>query len=486
MTTFFELLESRVREIDSLLCVGLDPRPEDLASYQGRTISERLSAFCLQLMEATREFAAAYKPNAAFFEIHGADGIRALKEIIAMAPPGIPVILDAKRGDIASSAVSYARAAFEQLGAGAVTVSPYLGADSLEPFLDDPARGVFVLCKTSNPGSADLQDLRLTGEPGIQEKLYERVASLANNWSRYDNLGLVVGATQPQALAGVREKAPGLWILAPGVGAQGGDLKSALQGGLRADGVGLLVNVSRGISRAGDPHEAARNIRQAINREREAIMEGERKRTVAGQTPEPLDQSLADRLLEAGCVRFGRFTLKSGLQSPIYIDLRRLAAHPRLLEMVAEAYLPLLKGLDFDHLAPLPYAALPIGTAISLLGGWPMVYPRKEPKSYGTGVEVEGEFSPGERVVVIDDLVTTGGSKFEAIEKLTSAGLRVEDVVVLIDRQSGARQALESAGLRLHAVYNLSQLLDYWGRTSKVDSESLGAVRDFLQNSAGD
>jgi uridine monophosphate synthetase len=192
--------------------------------------------------------------------------------------------------------------------------------------------------------------------------------------------------------------------------------------------------------------------------------------------------ALADGLLAAGCIQFGEFTLKSGLKSPIYIDLRRIISAPGLLAQVGAAYLPLLKDLRFDRLAGLPYAAIPIATAIALQGGYPMIYPRKEAKEYGTKAEIEGAYEAGETVVVIDDLATTGGSKFEAIEKLTAAGLKVRDVVVLIDRQSGAREALESAGFRLHAVLTIGQLLDYWEETGKVASEKIAATRAFLQN----
>ncbi len=191
--------------------------------------------------------------------------------------------------------------------------------------------------------------------------------------------------------------------------------------------------------------------------------------------------SLADGLLAAGCVKFGEFTLKSGLKSPIYIDLRQLISHPRLLEQVAAAYLPILQQLSFDRLAALPYAAIPIATAISLAGNYPMIYPRKEAKDYGTKADIEGEYHPGETVAVIDDLATTGGSKFEAIEKLTAAGLTVRDVVVLIDRQSGAKEALEGAGFRLHAVLTITQLLDYWEQAGKVDAEKIAATRRFLE-----
>jgi uridine monophosphate synthetase len=141
---------------------------------------------------------------------------------------------------------------------------------------------------------------------------------------------------------------------------------------------------------------------------------------------------------------------------------------------------PLLKTLDFERLAAIPYAGLPIATAIALQSGWPVVFPRKEAKTYGTRAEVEGEFHAGETAVVIDDLATTGGSKFEAIEKLVAAGLKVQDVVVLIDRQSGAFQSLADAGIRLHAVLTLTQLLDAWERTGSVPQAQVQATRDFL------
>ncbi len=192
---------------------------------------------------------------------------------------------------------------------------------------------------------------------------------------------------------------------------------------------------------------------------------------------------LGDELLEAGCIKFGEFTLKSGLKSPIYIDLRQVISAPKLLKKIGAAYLPILKNIEFKRLAGLPYAAIPIATAISLQGGYPMIYPRKEAKQYGTRAEIEGEYHRGETVVVIDDLATTGGSKFEAIEKLTGAGLKVKDVVVLIDRQSGAKEALELAGFNLHAVMTITALLDHWEKTGKVAQEKINKTRRFLEKS---
>ncbi len=190
--------------------------------------------------------------------------------------------------------------------------------------------------------------------------------------------------------------------------------------------------------------------------------------------------ALADGLLELGCVRFGEFRLKSGQISPIYIDLRRLVGSPRLLQRVAVAYARLLQPLRFDLLAALPYAALPIGTAVSLHGNWPLVYPRKEIKTYGTRAAVEGVYRSGQRVVVLDDLITTGASKLEGIARLTEAGLIVSDIVVLIDRQAGGEDVMAQHGYRLHAVFTLPALLADWERRGTVPAAQIQRARTFL------
>jgi uridine monophosphate synthetase len=275
MESFFTFLERRVDDSSSLLCVGLDPHVSDLSTSSRHGLSEPTAEaaldFCLNLVKQTASYAAAFKPNAAFFEQFGAEGWDALKQVVAAiakesARRGsmIPVILDAKRGDIASTAEAYAQSAFETLGAHCITLSPYLGKDSIDPFIANHEKGVFLLCKTSNPGAGDLQDLMVNAAQGSPVPVYEHVAMLAQQWNTKNNIGLVVGATQLEALARVRLAAPGLWFLAPGVGAQGGDLEAALQAGLRKDGKGMLIPVSRGISRAESPAKAAAELRDQI------------------------------------------------------------------------------------------------------------------------------------------------------------------------------------------------------------------------------
>jgi len=270
---------------------------------------------------------------------------------------------------------------------------------------------------------------------------------------------------------------PELWLLAPGVGAQGGDLEAALRAGLRSDGMGMIIPVSRGIASAEDRGAKAARLREQIQSVRSSLS--------PPQVEEPVLPShlagLADELLRSGCVRFGTFKLKSGKISPIYIDLRLLASFPDLLARTAAAYHSLLKGLVFERLAALPYAALPIATALSLQVDRPMIYPRKEVKAYGTRAEVEGEFEAGETALVIDDLVTTGSSKIEAIERLKKVGLNVSDVLVLIDRQSGAQKVLAEAGYRLHAVFTLTDLIRHWERAGKITPDRADTVRKFLE-----
>jgi uridine monophosphate synthetase len=429
-----------------------------------------LFSFNRRIIDATKELICAYKPNFAFYESAGPEGLEALRRTVAYIHEAtdVPVILDAKRGDIGSTATAYAHAAFEVWGADALTVNPYLGRDSVAPFTGYADRGVFLLCHTSNPGATDLQTLPCPSRP-----LYEAVAAKAAAWGT----GLVVGATYPEALARVRAHAPDAWILLPGVGAQGGDLSAALAAGLRADGLGVVVNSSRGIIYAGDPGQAAWKLRQQINAARSSL------KATAYNARTALTLALHD----IGAIKFGEFTLASGQKSPIYIDLRLLASYPAVLREAALAYAGLLRremGIQDAgsgiRLAAIPYAAIPIGSAVSLEMELPMIYPRKEAKAYGTARQIEGEFQPGDRAIVLDDLITTGGSKLKAIEPLRAAGLEVRDVVVLIDREQGGGDELAEAGYRLHAVLGLGEMLDTLVEAGRISVEQRTGVTAFL------
>ena len=469
--SFWRKLEESIRKRDSLLCVGLDPQPERIPAGYGS-----VADFNRAIIAATADLACTYKPNIAFYEALGEEGLRALRETLACIPQDIPVILDAKRNDIASTAAAYARAAYEVWGVDAVTVNPYLGQDGVQPFLAYEERGVFVLCKTSNPSAGEVQDWSQSGEP-----LYRHIARLAEAWASGRGIGLVIGATYPDAIADIRAASPCTWFLIPGIGTQGGELETVLRAGLRADGLGLIINSSRDILHADDPRATALSLRDRINRVR-AELASTRKATRDPRQDE-ID-ALAHRLFETGCVRFGDFVLHSGAHSPVYIDLRRLVTYPRLLAEVARTYARLLHPLTYDRIAAIPYAGLPIGTAVSLQTGVPLIYPRREAKGYGTKRQIEGEYYAGERVVLLDDLITTGGSKLEALQPLLAEGLIVEDVVVLIDREQGGREDLARHGYRLHAALTLRELVDALQEQGQLSPTDAERVRSYLANEA--
>ncbi len=271
---FVEKLADAVQRNRSLVCVGLDPDPARMPEGLG------VADFNRAIIDATADLVCAYKPNLAFYEALGTDGNAALRETLQHIPAGIPVIADAKRGDIGNTAAAYARALFDDLGFDATTVSPYLGGDSLEPFLEYPDRGVFILCRTSNPGAADFQDL-LCEHEGSLKPLYEIVALKAGSWNRRGNVGLVVGATYPDELEAIRRQHPDIPFLVPGVGAQGGDVARTIRAGLDARGRGLVINSSRQIlyaSSGKDFAEAARDaasaLRDEINKHRPGMATG--------------------------------------------------------------------------------------------------------------------------------------------------------------------------------------------------------------------
>ncbi|WP_153101385.1 orotidine-5'-phosphate decarboxylase [Paraburkholderia hayleyella] len=267
MPSFIQTLRQSWQQTNSLLCVGLDPDP---AKFPG-ALAHRADAifeFCREIVDATAPYASSFKPQIAYFAAHRAeDQLEQLIAHIHLRHPGLPVILDAKRGDIGSTAEQYAREAFERYRADAVTVNPYMGFDSIEPYLAHPGKGVIVLCRTSNPGGSDLQFLDVAGRP-----LYQAVAQLAaEKWNASGELGLVVGATFPQEIEIVRRMVGEMPLLIPGIGAQGGDVEATVRAGRSALGAGMLINSSRAIIYASKGDDFAEAAAQAAQKTRDQI-----------------------------------------------------------------------------------------------------------------------------------------------------------------------------------------------------------------------
>jgi orotidine-5'-phosphate decarboxylase len=264
---FVGRLAARWRAADSLLCVGLDPDRSRFPPHL-RDAGDAVFRFCREIVDATGDLVCAFKPQIAYFASMRAESqLEKLIDHIRRQHPAVPVILDAKRGDIGATAEHYAREAFERYGADAVTLSPYMGYDSIQPFLAYADRGAFLLCRTSNPGGADLQMLDAGGEP-----LYQRLARLvANEWNTHGQLGLVVGATYPAELAAVRSVAGEMPLLVPGIGAQGGDIAATVAAGQSADGFGIIVSSSRAILYAGNGEDFAERARAVALATRDEI-----------------------------------------------------------------------------------------------------------------------------------------------------------------------------------------------------------------------
>jgi orotidine-5'-phosphate decarboxylase len=296
------MLHARWEKTGSLLCVGLDPELERMPAdakvdhvgtevvvcpeHGPETDVERwLLAFTQAIVRATADAVCAFKPNSAFYEQYGVAGLRSLKQLIRYIHahhPGIPVILDAKRGDIGSTSAAYARFVFDDLDADAVTLHPYLGRDAIEPFLARTGRGALILCRTSNPGSGEFQDLTVTNAGGRSEPLYQQVArAVAAEWNTRGNCGLVVGATYPEELGIVRGIVGDMPILVPGIGAQGGDVAATISQGRDSRGHGLMLSMSRSVLYASDGPDFAEAARREVDRV--AALAGQARATVENQ-----------------------------------------------------------------------------------------------------------------------------------------------------------------------------------------------------------
>lgn len=465
--SFFSKLNAAIRTNDSLLCVGLDPQPDMLPG--GEDIEEKLVNWGKRIITHTSDLVCCYKPNFGFYEQFGLAGLRALQRTLGEVPDSLPVLLDVKRGDIGSSASALAEAAYQHWGADAVTLSPFLGEDSIKPFLKE-GKAVFILCYTSNPSAAQIQ------QHGVPP-LFEYIARTVQNWGTPDQIGLVVGATYPEVLSVVRGCCPQTLILAPGVGAQGGELSQALQAGLMADGGGLIIPVSRAILTAPDPRQAAMHLRDDIQQERANLRSKPSQASSA-------KSDLIGELFKAGCIQFGQFVLASGKKSPVYFDLRRAISFPTLFRKLTRAYLEGICGLSFDQIASVPYAALPTGSVVAWQLGASMIYPRKEVKQHGTGQAIEGSFEIGQTALVIEDVITTGGSLVSAVEILGQAGLVVKDAIVLVDREQGGSSKMEEMGIKLHSVLKFSEIVSVLEQNGLIDAQTHAIVKQYMSENA--
>jgi uridine monophosphate synthetase len=464
---FFKEIEKQCREKNSLLCVGLDPRVE---IKDGDSVEDALFDFNKRIIDATEHVTVCYKPNIAFYEAHGEEGHRALVKTVEYLQGKVPVLLDAKRNDIGATAEAYAKAAFDVIGADSITLNPYMGKSSAQPFLDYKGKGYFFLCRTSNPGAGKLQEIEIDGKP-----LFIEVGEQVCSWS--DDAGLVVAGNDVPALKAVRKALPDVWMLSPGIGAQGGSMLDAIRAGMRADGLGILPVVARGIAAADDPKKAAEDFVAELNEARDAV------KAAAGseKAVDDLKQDLLKGLIDTECFRLGEFVLKSGIKSPFYVDLRKTSADPQLMKTVGKAYARLIKGLEGVSIAGIPVAAVSLATAASMETGIPMIYPRMNAKSHGTGNAIEGRFKAGDRVILLDDLITTGKSKIEAVKILRDAGLIVEDLVVLLERGAQGRKDMEAAGIRLHSFARVEELFDRCVELKLIDDAKFQELTEFVK-----
>ncbi len=475
------------KERGAFLCIGLDPRitPDETASTQARrsqTICEEIVATNKRIIEETKDVCACYKPNIAFYECWGAAGLEALIKTLALIPSEIPVILDAKRSDIGSTAQAYARAAFEHCKVDAVTLSPYMGKESIEPFLSYEHAFVFMLVRTSNPSSHKFQMLEAQGKP-----LYQHVANESAQWAPDQRLGFVVGAAELEALAYMKEAQPTRLLLCPGIGAQGGDIEPCVQHALSKSKDTVLPVVSRSIANAQDPRAVAsqynEKTRKAFALQATESMGAQHKASPRFATTTVSVQeahSLIDDLFRTACFKLGDFTLKSGARSPFYIDLRRIVSFPHLMKRVVKTYNTLAASLTYNCIAGIPTAGLPFAAALAYTQNLPMIYPRIPKKPHGTGNSIEGEYQKGTKVLLLDDLITQGTSKHEAISILREAEIAVQDLVVLIRRSPHAEEDMRQCGITLHYALDIADIAHRGKQTGAISAAQYKAVCAFI------
>ncbi len=475
--TWGERVALAIAARESILCVGLDPIWEKLPSAaKSKDVTQDLFVYNRNIIDKTAPFAAVFKAQYKCYSAEGEAGISALRltcAYIKAQHPDIPIILDAKYADIGHVVERCAHQAFDLFGVDAVTAMPAPGCEALAPLVSRPGKGCFMVVRTSNPGAEELQDIiTSSGDP-----LYKVITGkIASGWNASGNVGLVAPATDPHVLGEVRRAAPHLPILCPGVGAQGGEAEAAVLAGLNPMGAGLLINVSRGIMEAPDPGEAARHWRERLEQARAKYVP-ERKHGRARAL-----HDVVNEMFNIGAIRFEEVTLKSGLVSPYYTDLRVLGSYPALLRKVAALMASTVQdaNLSPDILIGIAMAGIPLAVALSQHTGIPAGYVRAAAKSYGTKKMVEGAWREGATALLVDDVVSDGASKLEVLGNLQEAGLKVSDIIVLVDRGQGGPQLMAHHGLRCHTVATMEEVLEILLQSNLITPDKLEESRRFM------
>jgi uridine monophosphate synthetase len=454
---FYRKLQESIERNQSLLVVGLDPNPEMMPRSGGESIAA-LENWLGEIISATADLVCAYKPTLGFYEVLGAPGLELLHRILSRIPREIPVILDAKHGDLNTSSL-FARRIFETWNVDAVTLTPYAGQDHVAPFLVYGDRSVFILCHTSNQGAVNLQEY-----PNSENPYYLQVVREARTWGTPEQVLLEAGTTKPEVLEKIRGLAPERVILLRSLWEDKSAFPELIKAGLTIEGDGLLIPLPQDILKEIDLTLRVKTLRDEINairddKKREIDREELWTPNVCLLEPHP-HQDLILQLFDIGCLMFGEYVQASGETFSYYIDLRRIISNPRVFGQVIDAYAGILKTLTFDRVAGIPYGSLPTATGLSLLLDRPMIFPRKEVKAHGTRRLIEGNFQAGETVVVVDDILISGKSAIEGAEKLESAGLRVNDIVVFIDHGHGVKDKLRSRGYNAYSVLTLSEITE--------------------------
>lgn len=483
---FFSKLETVISRNSSLLVVGLDPNPEllppryrihkGLSGEDGSNddaLIEGLEAWLRWIIAQTTDLVCAYKPTLGFYQALGSAGLDLLQTVLSAIPAHIPVILDAKHSDLNTSSL-IAQTVFTRWNVDAITLSAYPGQDLVAPFLMYPGKAVFILGCTSNPSAAQLQSYPTAAEP-----FYLQVIQEAKTWGTTEQVGLEIGTTAPAILSQVREIAPERLILVRSIWQEGVDLTQILQAGLNRAGDGLLIPIPQDWMSHEALAQPVRSLQEQVNQVRNETVQTNASCEVWFSNIKTSQQrphwDLILQLYDVGCILFGNFVQASGAVFPYYIDLRKIISNPQLFQRILNAYADILKNLSFDRIAGIPYGSLPTATGLALQLNRPMIFPRKEVKAHGTRRMVEGNFEPGETVVVVDDILISGNSAMEGAAKLKSVGLKVQDIVVFLDHEQDVKGKLRANNYQPHSVLTISEVIETLhaaGRISDAEKQA--------------